>query len=525
MTSVFRERHCSLKTEVIYKVNDMYSNVLDYLEKTADKYPGKIAYADQKSEYTFEMLEDTAKRIGTKISEAVSTNNPVVVYMDRRAYDIVTFMGVVYAGCFYVPIDAHMPIDRINLILNTLKPGVLIYDEVTSKNLENLEYSGVSFDFEEISKTDTDQKALDSIRSRSKSTDLLYVLFTSGSTGIPKGVTISHLAAIDFMEWVTEKYKMDESTSLCGQAPFYFDASMPDIYIPICVGASLYLPPKMFYTFPKKILGFIQEKRINTLIWVPSALCNVVNCKAFDVVVPDCIKLVIFCGEIMPCKHLNVWKKNVPDALYVNMYGPTEATYACMYYDITRDFTDDEKLPLGKACENSEILLITDDNKPAKQGEMGEICILGQCLSNGYYNNPERTAAAFVQNPLNTKWIEYMYKTGDLAFVDENGDMIFAGRKDFQIKKLGHRIELGEIENAVISVPGIDNACCLFNEDKGAIVLVYAGKVSEEDLLSAISNKIPGYMKPDVVVQLNAIPMNINGKIDRPRLKEEYAKD
>lgn len=500
----------------------MYSTVLKYLEETALKFPNKIAFADIKEGFTFSELLNNARRIGSYISKKVKPNNPIVVYMDKKAYNINAFLGVVYAGCFYVPIDSQMPAERINIILGTLEPSMIIYDDVTEKSIRYLsdQYSKVYY--KDALTTEIDNISLDIIRKYSKSTDLLYVLFTSGSTGVPKGVTISHLAVIDFMEWICDAYHLDETAALCNQAPFYFDASVPDLYIPLKVGATVYIPPKSYYTFPKKILQFIETNHINTLVWVPSALCNVVNCRAFEICVPSEIRLVIFCGEIMPCKHLNVWKKYVPNALYVNMYGPTEATYACMYYNIERDFRDDEKLPLGKACENSEILLITDDNRVAKRGEMGEICILGQCLSNGYYGAKEKTQAAFVQNPTNMKWIELMYRTGDLAYVDENGDTVFAGRKDFQIKRLGHRIELGEIENVILSIEGIENACCIFNESNSDIIAVYTGKVASDELSEMISKRLPHYMIPNRIDNLKVMPMNLNGKIDRPRLKKEY---
>ena len=439
--------------------------------------------------------------------------------MDKKAYNIAAFLGIAYAGCFYVPIDNQMPSERVNLIIETLNPSLIIYDKITEKKLN--EFSIPKINYNEVSASSINTEALTHIRQSSKTTDLLYVLFTSGSTGIPKGVTISHLAVIDFMEWVCKKYSINENNILCNQAPFYFDASVPDIYIPLKTGATVYIPPKIYYTFPNKILQFIVDKEINTLVWVPSVLCNVVNCKAFNLIIPSTIKLVIFCGEVMPCKHLNIWRKYVPDALYVNMYGPTEATYACMYYNVEREFDDDEKLPLGKACENSEILLITEDDILAKKGEIGEICILGQCLSSGYYNDPNKTAKTFVQNPANDKWIELMYRTGDLAYRDGN-TLIFAGRKDFQIKRLGHRIELGEIEATILSINSIENACCLFNSSTNEIIVVYTGAIDSKDLSALLEKKLPHYMLPSKYEYITTMPMNLNGKIDRRKLQETY---
>lgn len=499
----------------------MYSSILQYLEITVGYFSDKVAFEDMEESYKFSDLEDISKRIGTFVSNSVRPKTPVVIYMEKRAYNIPAFLGVVYAGCFYVPIDSQMPSERICLILDTLKPSIIIYDDVTEEFLDQIDASIDKVHFKEAIKTEIDQKRLDNIRRKAKSTDLLYVLFTSGSTGVPKGVTISHAAVIDFMDWVCEKYSLNETTTLCNQAPFYFDASVPDLYIPLKTGATVYIPPKTYYTFPKKILQFIIEKNINTLVWVPSALCNVVNCKAFNIVVPTMVKLVIFCGEVMPCRHLNVWKKHIPDAYYVNMYGPTEATYACMYYDIDRDFEDDEKLPLGKACENSEIILITDEGKEAQEGEIGEICILGQCLSNGYYNNPKKTSDVFIQNPINKNWIELMYKTGDLAY-KKGGNIVFAGRKDFQVKRLGHRIELGEIENAILSLPDVENACCVFNQKNSDIIAIFSGKIESDDVAKAVESKLPHYMFPNRYVHLTVMPMNLNGKIDRIKLKKEY---
>ncbi len=565
----------------------MITNILEYLENTANRFPQKVAFADLQEEITFEELERQAKAIGmTIVKERLNNcsnssfnsfghdfhNYPVVVYMDKRAYNVSAFLGAVYAGAFYVPIDAKMPVERIQLIFQTLQPKYIICDDKTETAARGFGEEYQVWNIRELIRVDldgqneftshqtlTDNSADDSegdkesdslsciremkkatdplsviretgktsdllsvIRETGKTTDLLYVLFTSGSTGVPKGVTLSHNALIDFTEWIVSKYELSEETTLCNQAPFYFDASVPDLYIPLKTGATVYIPPKTYYTFPKKVLQLVEKKKVNTLVWVPSALSTVVNARAFEVVVPSSVSLVIFCGEVLPCKHLNVWRSYIPGAKYVNMYGPTEATYACTYYDIDRDFKDEEKLPLGRACENSEIILLNEKNEITTDGEIGELCILGQCLANGYYGAREKTEAAFVQNPVNNKWNEMMYRTGDLAYRDEAGILYFAGRKDFQIKRQGHRIELGEIENAIIATEGIGNAACIYNEESKNIVAIYTGDVTAEALQESLRGKLQHYMIPEKFISLKSMPMNLNGKIDRTLLKETY---
>lgn len=502
----------------------MVTSILDLFEQTVSNYPFRIAFQDMKRALTFQELQREAKTIGSAICRLSRPKRPIAVYMEKGVSNISAFLGCIYAGCFYVPIDKDMPGERIGMILECLKPEVIICDNGTERQVRKIANNVLLLEYEKSSTGAINGEVLENARISMKTTDILYVLFTSGSTGLPKGVTISHAAVVDFIEWICGRYSLDEHTSLCNQAPFYFDASVPDIYIPLKTGATVFIPPKSYYMFPQKILQFVEEHRVNTLIWVPSALCNVVNCHAFDVCVPGSVELVIFCGEAMPCKHLNVWKQYVPNALYVNMYGPTEATYACMYYEIIKQFSDNDCLPLGKACENSEIILITDDNRQAGIGEIGEICILGQCLSQGYYNDGERTKEVFVQNPLNPYWTEIMYRTGDLAYTNEDGDIIFVGRKDFQIKRLGYRIELGEIETAILSKKEIENACCLFNETTSEIFAIYSGKLSETELDTYLAEKLSRYMLPNQYICLEKMPLNLNGKIDRAMLKKEYIK-
>ena len=210
----------------------MYSTILQCMEVVTSKFPDKIAFSDIKESFTFNELEYFSKKIGSAVAAIVKPKNPIVVYMDKRAYNILAFIGVAYAGCFYVPIDSQMPTERIDLILETLKPSLILYDDVTAEKLDVINNDIRKIHYKTALDTDINMEALSNIRLHSKNTDLLYILFTSGSTGIPKGVTISHSAVIDFIEWISNKYSLDESAILCNQAPFYFDASVPDIYTP-----------------------------------------------------------------------------------------------------------------------------------------------------------------------------------------------------------------------------------------------------------------------------------------------------
>ncbi len=503
----------------------MVISVLDYLDRTAAIYPERKVFHDLEKTVSFRELRQEAKAVGSTVAKMVPPHQPVIIYMERSVNNIAAFLGCAYAGCFYVPIDKDMPVERIKMIIELLAPKAVICDKKTEVTARELSGDIFVIRFETALEGDVDEHTLAAIRFHIKATDLLYVLFTSGSTGVPKGVTISHEAVTDFIEWICGCCGFDESTSFCNQSPFYFDVSLADIYVPLKTGAVTYIPPKSYYMFPQKVLSFIKEHQINTLIWVASALCNVVNCRAFDVCVPESVRFVVFTAEVMPCKHLNEWMRRLPNAMFSNMYGPTEATCFCTYYYVKHEFSDTDKIPLGKPCENSEIVLITDDDREAAPGEVGEICILGQCLSQGYYNDWERTREVFVQNPLNPYWTERMYRTGDLAYINEDGDIIFVGRKDFQIKRLGYRIELGEIEAAILSEQRIKSACCLFNKSTNEIIAIYTGEIAKKELGVCLRQILPQYMLPNHYIHLDAMPLNLNGKIDRVSLKKEYTKE
>ena len=347
------------------------------------------------------------------------------------------------------------------------------------------------------------------------------MLFTSGSTGVPKGVSICHRSVIDYIDWVTETFNITQKDTFGNQAPFYFDNSILDIYSCMKTGATLNIIPKKLFFQPVPLLEYIKYNKINTIFWVPSALIVVSKLKAFrNVDLSDTLKRVLFCGEVMPNKQLNIWRKFLPNVTYANLYGPTEITDACTYYIVDREFSDDEPLPIGIPMSNTDILVLNDEDKLVTDDEVGELCVRGTSLAMGYYNNPEKTRSAFVQNPLNKAVPEIIYRTGDLVRYNEYREIIYISRKDFQIKHLGHRIELGEIETAISSLEEVTLNCCLYDEKNQRIVLFVDAQVDRDYIKERIEKLVPEYMIPGKVIYLENMPINANGKIDRIKLKE-----
>lgn len=499
----------------------MKANVTYWLDKTAHRLPDKIAFADEKKEITFRELSTQAKALATQMIERKLFKKPVVIYLEKGVDVLVSFMGAAYSCNFYSPIDVDMPASRVNKILEVLQPALVVTTAELQPVFEGFDYEGDYLLLENATGGAADEVAIDAVRSKGIDTDLLYVLFTSGSTGVPKGVTINHRSVIDYIDWVTETFDITEEDSFGNQAPFYFDNSILDIYSTIKSGATTYIIPKNLFAQPVPLLEYLKEKKINTIFWVPSALIVVAKLKAFrNVDLSDTLHRVLFCGEVMPNKQLNTWRKFLPDVLYANLYGPTEITDACTYYIVDREFADDEPLPIGIPMVNTDIIVLNDKNEPVTGDEVGELCVRGTSLSMGYYNNPEKTGEAFVQNPLNPYVPEIIYRTGDLVRYNEHDEIIYLSRKDFQIKHMGHRIELGEIETAVSSLEEIALCCCLYDEKHQKIVLFIEEELDKAYINEKLSGLVPEYMLPGKVISLDKMPMNANGKIDRVKLKE-----
>lgn len=349
--------------------------------------------------------------------------------------------------------------------------------------------------------------------------DPLYVIFTSGSTGKPKGVITSSQALICYIEAYTDIMGIDESDVLGNQSPLDYIAAVRDIYIPVFTGASTFIIPKENFVVPAALFKSLNEHGVTAVGWSVSVFTMMVKLGAFDKDRPVYLKKICFSGSAMPCSTLRVWQENLPDAKFVNQYGPTECTASCTYYEVGERVSDEDTLPIGKSYDNYRVFLIGEDNAPVQPGEIGEICVAGPALALGYYNNRELTEKSFIQNPLNQAYNELIYRTGDYGLMRRDGNFEFKGRKDRQIKHLGHRVELAEVDHAALGLKSINEACAIYLAEKEMIYLYYTGTATAKEVAVYLREKLPGYMVPRKMVLLTDMPRLANGKIDMQVLK------
>lgn len=493
----------------------MQKSVIEYLSDTVRRYPDKIAVKDSSESITFKQLWDNAIRISSVISCENLRNCPIAVYIPKGCKMIEAFAAINMGGNFYVPLDTKSPSSRIESILSVLDSNLIITDRTHRELLlsfsdkkilviEDLIETQVSADF-------------DLNLSKQIDTDPVYSIFTSGSTGTPKGVVIPHRGVIDYIDWAVETFQVNADAVIGNQAPFYFDNSTLDIYLMYATGATLCVIPEEMFIFPAKLIDYLNENKINFVFWVPFVLINVANMNILASKKPEYLKNILFAGEVMPNKHLNYWRKYLPECRYANLYGPTEITVDCTYYVVDREFSDDEPLPIGIECKNSDVLILVDSQREAEVGEQGELCVRGSSLALGYYNDWEKTQKAFIQNPLNKHYPETIYCTGDIVYKNDRGEIMYVGRKDSQIKHNGYRIELGEIETAILSTVMVENCCVIYDFQNKKIVLFYQADadLNMGEFRKTVGTKIPRYMLPTEYHRENILKQNGSGKIDR----------
>ena len=497
----------------------MEISVLEWLEKTAGTFPDKKVFADSENCIDFSHVLKYAKAIGSAIAEKGIYRKPIAVISGRHCMTPPAFLGVVYSGCFYAPIDSHLPIARIDTILETLSPSLILTDKENADFINKLDYNGETLVTDEIINHDINNDKLNEIRRFANENDPLYVIFTSGSTGRPKGVITSHHSLMCYIDAYSEVMGIDSNDILGNQSPLDYIAAIRDIYLPLRHGCSTVIIPKEMFMSPAVLFDYMNEYRVTSVGWSVSALTVPASLGAFNHGKPEHLKKVCFSGSVMPCKYLKIWQDNLPDALFVNQYGPTEATASCTYYVVNEKVDEDYVLPIGLPYRDYRVFLMNSDNTLTEKGSEGEICVSGPILALGYYNDPERTAESFIQNPTNSLYREIIYKTGDIGMVREDGILEFHGRKDRQIKHLGHRVELDEVERAGGNVDGVNECSVLYNKEKETIFLFYSGTAAVKTIAVELRKFLPGFMVPRKIIALDTIPKLPNGKIDMNTLK------
>jgi amino acid adenylation domain-containing protein len=461
--------------------------------------------------------------------------------MSRRVEFIEAIMGILKVDAAYVPLQADLPEERMSKIILDCRPRAMICDHTALQRImglslpaeispvlisiaegcENLDAPGVKL----ITPNQIRSFPPAEIACNNREDDLACVHYTSGSTGAPKGVMISHRNISEYISWAVHYIGISEQDRILGTAPFHFDMSLFDIYCSVFTGATLCIVNEKMLLFPRLLIDFAEKER--TTVWkgVSSLLMYLARTGAVSAGRLPTMKKILFSGEVLPTKYLIQWMNMFPDKEFFNAYGPTEATGISMYFRVKQiPASPDERIPLGKPCENTEILLLNENHQPVPLGEPGEIYIKGVCVAKGYLNDPVRTAASFLDNPLNPNQREKVYKTGDFARLRPDGNYEFLGRKDTQVKYMGYRIELSDIEQCLLSTSGIRDAGALLSEsniDDVPELIAYVEldeKASIPDILTELRKKLPSYMLPKRILPIHRIPRANSGKIDRHAL-------
>ena len=506
----------------------MKINLIELFEETVKRYPQKVAVIDKDREITFSALHQQSLRLASRlISMGIAQNKPVGVFLDKSIESVYANLGILYAGDFYMNLDIKTPAERIRNIIQLVEPAAIISTTRQIKPIEGIIPSTTQVILlDEADETaDVDATAILRRLSTIIDTDPSCIINTSGSTGTPKGVVLNHKSFFDFIEWAIDTFHFGDDLVMGSLSPIVFDIYSFELCMLMAKASTLVVLPAHLAAFPAKILEVLEQHKVNFLFWVPTIMVNIANMDLLSAFKLESLKTVWFAGEVFPTKQYNYWHHHLPQTTFANLYGPIEITLDCTYYIINKEIPDEEPLPIGYPCRNTDILVLDDEDRLVKEANVeGELCVRGTSLAMGYYNNPEKTAAAFVQNPLNKAYPEVIYRTGDIVCYNEEGLIMFKGRKDNIVKHQGYRTDLGEIEHVIINtLKLVKNGCIVYNQAEKQITLFYEAEeeVPVTVFRLSIGKVLPKYMIPTAYHRLEQLQRNANGKIDRLFYKKQ----
>lgn len=500
----------------------MKINLIELFEESVRKYPQKTAVIDKDREIIFSDLRQRSMSLAQIIVDGWHCQNkPVAVFLDKSIESVYSDLGIIYSGNFYMNLDIKTPAERISNILKLVEPQVIVSTTKQIKSISDVipSSTGVILLDEEDWSGYVDESFIIGKLSTIIDTDPSCIINTSGSTGTPKGVVLNHKSFFDFTEWAIDTFCFEDDMVMGSLSPIVFDIYSFELCMLMAKASTLVVLPGNLAAFPAKILELLEKHHVNFLFWVPTIMVNIANMDLLSTYKLDSLKTIWFAGEVFPTKQFNYWYRHLPQATFANLYGPIEITLDCTYYIVHKDIPDEEPLPIGYPCRNTDIIILDAEDKAVTEANIeGELCVRGTSLAMGYYNNPEKTALAFVQNPLNKAYPEVIYRTGDVVCYNEDGLIMFKGRKDNIVKHMGYRTDLGEIEHVIINtLKLVKNGCIVYNQSAKEITLFYEAEqeISAAEFRKKIGQALPKYMIPTVYNHLELLQRNTNGKIDR----------
>ncbi len=499
----------------------MKRNMLELLEETAARVPERVAYYDDRQSLSFAALAELARRIGSSLARVTRPRQVVALLMDARSIrNLPAIFGVLYAGCAYAPLDITMPAQRLEQLLSLMQPAAILADEKGRKALEACQAGEAQVLLEsQASEGPVDEQRLREIREQSSVFDPASVLYTSGSTGVPKGSVQTHFSYLHWTEATIQVYGLTEEVVFGNQSPFFYANSLLEIYPPVALGATVYLLPAGVLSFPRRMLQCLREQRVTLLCMTPSSFAGVASAGALE---PGCLPELrwgIMSGEPMPWQTLQPWMQAAPGAGWWHFYGSTEMLSVAVG-KVDAQNRAQGRLPVGRPFGLVRVIFVDEDGRAAAPGEPAELYVSSPWIARGYYRDEARTAAAWVEDPLEEGWRERFYRAGDMGYWMEDGQLMVLGRRDNQIKHMGYRMELGEVEAALGNVQGVGESCILYQREQDRIWCFYAGELDEKQLRQALRERLARYMLPDMFVRLDELPHTASMKIDRMRLRE-----